>query len=163
MKNLPKILMIAACVWSVIGFAAACSEEEDCSMTARPMMQCNLYNYEAATVNKIKEPYTLDEISVTAFRTDSVLINKMTETDDFSLPLNYTEDTTKLVLHYTNEITDTILMKHVNTPYFVSMDCGYQMKQTITDVTYTKHMLDSIYLYNNELGIYATENLQLYY
>jgi hypothetical protein len=43
------------------------------------------------------------------------------------------------------------------------MDCGYQMKQAITDVRYSRHSLDSIRVANKEAGIYGAENLKLFY
>lgn len=82
---------------------------------------------------------------------------------DLSLPLRYTADSTVLVFRYSKTLTDTLVVYQTNTPYFLSMDCGYQMKQSIKDVNYSRHSLDSIRIVNKEAGIYGTENLKLFY
>ena len=60
-------------------------------------------------------------------------------------------------------MTDTVVVRHTNKPYFVSMDCGYQMQQSITTLRYTRRNLDSIYIANPEASIDGTENLKLFY
>ena len=161
MKNLPKLLIIVSLVCSLVGFIAACSEEADCSATARPMMQCNLYRLNAET--ELVENDTLESLTVTAYGTDSVIINNQQQVRDLSLPLSYTADSTKLIFHYADNQEDTVVIFQTNTPYFLSMDCGYQMKQSITGVRYTRTLLDSIAIRNKEAGIYGTENLRLFY
>lgn len=140
----------------------ACSEDEDCSMTARGMMGCNLFTRSETTGEIIRD--TLPLLTVKALVADSVLINQETEVKKLSLPLRYTADSTALQFVYGDEgMADTVIIWHENTPYFLSMDCGYQMKQRITRVGHTRHLLDSIQISNPEVGIYGTENLKLYY
>lgn len=138
-----------------------CDEEEDCSLNARPMMQCNLYQIVPETGQTLRD--TLDLLTVTAYGTDSVIVNQESNVMDLSLPLCYGADSTHLVLHYSNGTQDQVIVRHTNTPYFLSMECGYQMKQTINSVSYTRVMLDSVAITYNEAGIYARENLKLYY
>lgn len=163
MKNLVRI-----CIWSLmlptlIGFISACSEEEDCSLATRPMLYCNLYTIDEVT-DQVKKD-TLEWLTITALGTDSIILNKQEKVKDLILPLNYTADTTKLILHYDQKSlkTDTLLIKYTNLPYFLSMDCGYQMKQTVKSIRYTRYVLDSIHIANPEAGIYGTENIQLFY
>ena len=106
---------------------------------------------------------TLDSLTVTAWGTDSIIINDQKDVMDLTLPLRYAVDSTVLVFRYSRHTTDTLVVRHVNTPYFVSMDCGYQMQQQITDIACTRHRLDSIYITYNEAGIYGQENVQLFY
>ena len=161
MKRILKLLGAGLALCPLIGLSVACSEDEDCSMTARPMMQCYLYTVH--TESGLAEKCTLNVLTVTARGTDSVIVNRQQNVQDLSLPLCYTADSTELVLHYEDDLTDTLIVRQQNTPYFVSMDCGYQMKQVITDISYTRHHLDSIHLSNPEAGIYGTENLKLFY
>lgn len=160
MKQLIKIVLWSAMLCPVIGFMASCSEEADCSMTARPMMNCNIYTLD-------RDGYvvrdTLDTLTITAWGTDSVIVNNQEEVRELTLPLRYTADSTVLVFHYTGDALDTVTIRHTNTPYFLSMDCGYQMQQSISSVGYTRHRLDSIHITQNEAGIYGQENLQLFY
>ena len=151
MKKLVRLVILGAILCPIISIAISCSEEADCSMTARPMVNCILYRVDPET--QYVENDTLD----------SIIINNQKKVHDISLPLRYTEDSTKLIFKYSRTKSDTMVIRHTNTPYFLSMDCGYQMKQAITDVTCTRISLDSIYIKDNEAGIYGKENLKLFY
>lgn len=161
MKKIIKSIGIAALVFGTFCFSTACSEEEDCSLNARAMMECNLFQIDEETNEKSN--IALTTLTVTAFGTDSVIINQASNVSKLSLPLRFSADSTVLVFHYQLEPSDTIVVRHNNTPYFLSMDCGYQMKQSIKSVSYTRHQLDSIYVANKEANIYGTENLKLFY
>lgn len=160
MKQLIKIVLWSVVLCPVIGFMASCSEEADCSMNERPMMNCNIYQLDPYGY---AERDTLDVLTITAWGTDSVIINNQQEVLDLTLPLRYTADSTVLVFHYAELPTDTVIVRHTNTPYFLSMDCGYQMRQSINSISHTRHWLDSIHITNNEAGIYGQENIQLFY
>lgn len=161
MKSLIRLVISGAILCPIISIAVSCSEEADCSMGTRAMLQCNLYTLDdSRTVKKD----TLDSLTVTAYGTDSVIINNQKKVHGLSLPLRYTADSTKLVFRYSQTEADTIVIHHANTAYFLSMDCGYQMKQTVTGTPrYTRHIFDSIYVSNKEAGIYGRENLKLFY
>ncbi len=161
MKSLIRLIISGAILCPIISVAISCSEEADCSMATRAMLQCNLYRIDPVT--QMIENDTLDSLTVTAYGTDSIIINNQKKVHDISLPLRYTADSTKLVFRYSKVTTDTIVIHHTNTPYFLSMDCGYQMKQAVTDIRYTRRNLDSIYVSNKEAGIYGRENFKLFY
>ena len=151
------LLMLATALTILQG----CDEEEDCSLNARPMMKCNLYQVNEES--GLPEQVMLDELTITAKGTDSVIVNRMTQVKELSLPLCYGADSTHLVLHYSNGSVDELVVYHANTPYFLSMECGYQMKQQIERVSYTRTVLDSVAITYNEAGIYERENLRLFY
>ena len=162
MRKLFHLTLTAALLYALTCFLNACSEEADCSMTNnRGMIVCNLYHIDPST--NVVQNDTLDSLTVTAYGTDSIIINNQKKVHDISLPLRYTEDSTKLIFKYSRTKSDTMVIRHTNTPYFLSMDCCYQMKQAITDVTCTRISLDSIYIKDNEAGIYGKENLKLFY
>jgi len=164
MKKLIKLVLLCLIVYPIAGIVSSCSEEEDCSMNARPMMQCYLYRIDKETEKVLKD--TLDSLTITALGTDSIILNNQKRVHELSLPLRYTADSTVLVFHYSKDIKikkDTIVIRQKNTPYFLSMDCGYQMKQNITGGSYSRYQLDSIYIQTAELSIYGTENLKLFY
>ncbi|MDO4165614.1 MAG: DUF6452 family protein [Bacteroides sp.] len=160
MKNLVRIILVGMFVLPLISLALSCSEEDDCSAAARSMLYCNLYTLsdEGTAVRD-----TIDTLTVTAYATDSIIINAQEDVTDLSLPLRYTVDSTVLVFHYTTAETDTLVIRHSNTPYFLSMDCGYQMRQSVASISYSRHVLDSISISNAEANIYGTENLRLFY
>ncbi len=163
-KRYTFILSVALCFISITGLLISCSEDSDCSMTARPFMVSYIYKYGA---NKsILLPDTLKSLTVKALETDSILLNKGEFVHTFDSPLRYTKDTTALVLEYSEEVkdNDTIWISHKNTSFFVSIECGYQMRQSIEKVIgYTKHTLDSVSLRNNEANNYGRENIKIIY
>lgn len=161
MKALVKFIITGAFLFPILSVVISCSEEADCSMATRTMMQCYFYTLDPET--EVVSNDTLDSLTVTAFGTDSIIINNQKKVHDLSLPLRYTADSTVLVFRYSKTLTDTLVVYQTNTPYFLSMDCGYQMKQSIKDVNYSRHSLDSIRIVNKEAGIYGTENLKLFY
>lgn len=161
MKALVKFIITGAFLFPILSVVISCSEEADCSMATRAMMQCYFYTLDPET--EVVSNDTLDSLTVTAFGTDSIIINNQKKVHDLSLPLRYTADSTVLVFRYSKTLTDTLVVYQTNAPYFLSMDCGYQMKQSIKDVNYSRHSLDSIRIVNKEAGIYGTENLKLFY
>ena len=161
MRKLVRIALLGALLCPMISMMLSCSEEADCSMAARSMVNCSFYRIDPETY--YAESDTLDSLTVTAYGTDSILINREANVHHISLPLRYTEDSTKLVFRYSHARSDTVVIRHANTPYFLSMDCGYRMKQAITGITHTRISLDSIYIKDNEAGIYGKENLMLFY
>ena len=161
MKALVKFIITGAFLFPILSVVISCSEEADCSMATRAMMQCYFYTLDPET--EVVSNDTLDSLTVTAFGTDSIIINNQKKVHDLSLPLRYTADSTVLVFRYSKTLTDALVVYQTNTPYFLSMDCGYQMKQSIKDVNYSRHSLDSIRIVNKEAGIYGTENLKLFY
>jgi hypothetical protein len=131
-------------------------------MVGRAMLSCNVYTYEEdKTVSKV----ALNKLTVTAFETDSIIINAQANVQGVLLPLRYTKETTVFVLHYGDEgeQKDTIQISHHNTSHFVSLECGYDMQQSVTKVTYTRHVLDSIFVRNINLDVNGQENFRLFY
>lgn len=161
MKSLIRLIILGAILCPIISIVVSCSEEEDCSMATRAMLQCNLYTIDPET--QMVENDTLDSLTVTAYGTDSIIINNQKKVHDLLLPLRYTVDSTKLIFRYSKINVDTIVIYHTNTPYFLSMDCGYQMQQAITSIRYTRRNLDSIFVSNKEANIYGRENIKLFY
>ena len=156
MKKLVKLILLCLIAYPIISIVSSCSEEEDCSMNARPMMECYLYTVDRESKRVLND--TLD--------TDSIILNNQKRVHSLSLPLRYTADSTVLIFHYSKDPKikkDTIIIYQKNTPYFLSMDCGYQMKQSITGGAYSRYLLDSIYIQEKEVSIYGTENLKLFY
>lgn len=171
MKKLIKFLLALMIAYPLMGIAiSSCSEESDCSMTGRPMVHAYLYKYDKENAKVLND--TLDSLTVTAFGTDSIIINNQKKVHDIALPLRYTSDSTVLVFHYTKALRDTLLIRQSNTPYFESMECGYSMKQSIVSINPLGHTdankkkynsIDSIYTKSNAANINGTENIKIFY
>jgi hypothetical protein len=165
MKRYIRLLTaVVATVW--LGFSLhSCSEEGDCSIAGRAMINCILYTVNPET--GITQLDTLPSLTVTALGTDSIIVNRDKDVHIVSLPLSYVSDSTVLVFHYDYDndptICDTVLIRQTNTPYFESLECGYSVTQTVDDIKYTKQQLDSIYILNVNTNTNGTENLKLFY
>ena len=107
MKSLIRLIISGALLCPIISIAISCSEEADCSMATRAMLQCTLYTIDPVT--QMVENDTLDSLTVTAYGTDSIIINNQKKVHDISLPLRYTADSTKLVFRYSKVTADTIV------------------------------------------------------
>lgn len=160
MKKLVKLVLIFMIAYPLIGIAvAACTDESDCSMAGRATLRCTIQTL----VDGRMANDTLDSLTVTAYMTDSIILNNEKSVVEVFLPLRYTNDTTTLVFHYSRRTRDTITIQHTNNPKFVSMDCGYEMKQAILELEHTKHRLDSIHITSKSTNNDGTKNLELFY
>jgi hypothetical protein len=167
MKRHPLLFLLLPliAVW-----LASCAEESDCSMAGRATLRGSMLRMND-TEGGTPTDTTLAYLTVTALSTDSVLLNADTDVRDVFLPLRYTEDATVWVFHYNAENlsqdTDTIWIRHSNTPVFVSMDCGYDMKQSIINeegsVRYTTYRLQSVNITSLSVSTNGTKNLELLY
>ena len=72
MKKLVKLILLCLIAYPIISIVSSCSEEEDCSMNARPMMECYLYTVDRESKRVLND--TLDSLTITAFDTDSVIL-----------------------------------------------------------------------------------------
>jgi hypothetical protein len=167
MKKKKYILLplLALAVASASISLHSCSEVDNCSIEGRPMINCTLYTTEPGSDTAIKD--TLESLTVTAVGSDSIILNRASSVSSMSLPLRYTNDTTALVLHYDYDNDpsdcDTLYIFHSNTPYFESLDCGYSVKQAITNVKHTTVQIDSIRIKDVNTNTNGTENLKIYY
>ena len=100
-----------------------------------------------------------DSLTISSMRsdgTDSLIINKQVNTDSFSLPMSYNRPEDILVMQ-TNNLFDTIKVEKTNTPHFESVDCGVNYFHTITNVTYTRHAIDSVVIHHNFVNYDASQ------
>lgn len=95
MKKLVKLILLCLIAYPIISIVSSCSEEEDCSMNARPMMECYLYTVDRESKRVLND--TLDSLTITAFDTDSIILNNQKRVHSLSLPLRYTADSTVLI------------------------------------------------------------------
>ena len=159
MKNLLFFFIALVTSALIAGSLTSCSDD-DCSIAGRAMINGSFYTTAASGYT---ERDTLPTLTVTALGTDSIIINRETNVRAVSLPLSYVSDMTVLVFHYdyaTNPAdADTIYITQENTLFFESIECGYSMEQSITNITHTEHQLSSITINNKNANINGTENL----
>ncbi|NDV59095.1 DUF6452 family protein [Bacteroides sp. 519] len=163
MKKFVNITLIMAVISFVAGMVISCAEESDCSIVSRATLNGGFFSL-SETNKPIAGSLATLTISVRTTETESdTILNQDKNVQSLSLPLQYAVDTTAIILHYGEEIRDTIVFKHTNTEYFVSMDCGFDMLQVVTDYYYTTHALDSIALTDKNTNKDGTENLRIFF
>lgn len=160
MKNLAKLILILMIAYPLIGVAvSSCAGESDCSTAGRAILNVDL----RTLIDNVAVNDTLDSLTIVAAGTDSIILNNGRNVTSFWLPLQYTRDTTVLVFRYSRLTTDTLTIRHSNVPQFVSMDCGYEMSQTILSLTFTRNRMDSIRILSNITNTDGTRNLQIFH
>lgn len=82
MKRLIRFIIFGAILYPMLSVVVSCSEEADCSMATRAMMQCYLYTIDKETDVVSKD--TLDSLTITAYGTDSIIINNQKKVKDLS-------------------------------------------------------------------------------
>ena len=103
-------------------------------------------------------------VSVVRPQGDSVVLNRMSNASEATFPLSYAHGTDTVVLDYNQGVAyDTLYVSHTNTPTLVSVDCGMAMFHSITSVSATRHVIDSIVLKSSEVNYDERENIQVIY
>ena len=173
MKNLIRLFLLLIIVGSAIGINSSCADDNDCSLTGRPMMYCTLYTIDPDTKAVLND--TLDSLTITALGTDSIILNNQKNVHTLMLPLRYTSDSTVFIFKYdpkrAPKYVDTVYIVQKNTPYFQSMECGYMMKQNILGATFgngartgvQNEKITSIEIKNKEANTNEIQNLQIFY
>lgn len=178
MKNLICFFLLLITAGSTIGIISSCSEENDCSLTGRPMMYCVLKTINPDNENVVLND-TLDSLTITALGTDSIILNNQKKVHTLMLPLRYTSDTTVFIFKYDPKrqprYADTLYIVQSNSPYFQSIECGYMMKQNILSAKigqsrYTPggdanqvDRMKSVDILNKEANTNEIQNLQIFY
>jgi hypothetical protein len=140
----------------------ACSSE-DCPINNTVQGKMVFYNSlgDAVSINAM--------LSMTVVRPqgDSVILNKKMNATDVAFPLSYTNETDTLIYWYDLNGTlvtyDTLYISHTNTPTLVSVDCGTAMFHTITAVSSTHTLIDTLIIKSPEVNYDERENIQVIY
>lgn len=121
-----------------------------------------------------ESPFTsADTLSVEALGTDSVLINRLTNFKDFTLPLKMTggfEVTDTFLLHWVAKghaesadamTTDTLCVSHTGRIHSDGMDCPPVLFHTLTKAEYRGRHIANLTMGNPEVDYEHHENIRL--
>ena len=81
---------------------------------------------------------------------DSMLVTHGEAVGDIYLPMRSTAQSVSWVIHYTDaaldspDFNDTITIDYTSTPFFASEECGAMYYYTITRLTHSTHVIDSV-------------------
>ena len=140
------------------------------TLTACTSIDCPLDHTVEAKYKIMGDGAFTDTLYVATQRTDgidSVLLNRLTATDSFYLPMSYAheEDVYYYLLSDTlgHSTIDTVWISKTNQPHFTSIDCSASFFHTLTGVRNTRHAIDHIQIINKEVTYDATKtNIQIY-
>ena len=87
---------------------------------------------------------------------DTVLINRLVDTDSLSLPMSYQRTEDIYISTFVQKDTelktiDTLWVSKENKPHFESVDCNPVMFHTIKDVRFTQRAIDDIKVNYNKV------------
>ena len=117
-KNLIRLFLILFVAGIAIGTHTSCSEDSDCSIAGRAMINGTLYRMPAPS-ETILQNDTLDSLTVTALGTDSIIINNQKKVHTLSLPLRFTSDSTVFIFYYAYREDPTLCDHAVELRYFI--------------------------------------------
>lgn len=92
-----------------------------------------------------------------------VILNRKYGATSVELPMSYTEEEDVYYFNYSKRFADTLWIKHLNYPYFTSMECGTVMHYRITEVRSTNHLIDSVRVVATEVTNTLKKNVKIYY
>lgn len=97
-------------------------------------------------------PISIDSVDIGGVGAphDSLLHSTGTPAGEIYLPFRSASNLTSFYFHYTqsnissDEFNDTVTFRYDSEPFFASEECGAMYRFRITDVTYTRHLIDSV-------------------
>lgn len=144
-----------------------CSNIE-CPLDNVVVMTCGLYS--AETQESLKLQATLD---VMPAGKDTILLNRASDINLFMLPLRQAVEADTFLLRFTDEVgqvgTDTLFVKHTNTPHYESIECPATVFHTLTGVSWKRGetnplaiAIDSVAVVRTAVNYDDIENLRIY-
>lgn len=100
---------------------------------------------------------------------DSALYSSSSVLTQVYLPLRSTMKTTSFCFQYLRkalnypELYDTITFDYTSEPYFTSEECGMSYIYTVTNLTYTTHLIDSVKLLDPVITPADIERLHIFF
>ena len=154
-KTIIGLIAIISCL------LCGCGGEPECPLNYVSLARFNFVDSKThATVKLTNGPTITGTIGVNgAAQTDTVF----NQAESYmSVPLSYTNQTA-YVIHYTETMRDTIVLKHKNIPFVSDIECPALMFYEVEGMTYTTNALDSVKLVNARITYEEAINFHIYY
>ncbi|MCD8290730.1 MAG: DUF6452 family protein [Prevotella sp.] len=133
-------------------FVTACSGV-DCPLDSLVYTQYQLLKSDGQA-DTLRDTLTITTTKVNGM--DSVLLNRLTNTTEFSLPISYTSPQDIFYFYMTDTFgivrSDIVTITKEDHPHFESVDCSPSYFHTITSVTCTNNNIDSIVIIHPEVN-----------
>lgn len=137
----------------IAGLGLSACSSIDCPLNNRTYASFKL----AGDVTKLVDTLTVSTPrNIDNPEEDTVLINRLVDTDSLSLPMSYQRTEDIYIFTFVQKDTelktiDTLWVSKENEPHFESVDCNPVMFHTIKDVSFTQRAIDSIKVNYNKV------------
>lgn len=137
----------------IAGLGLSACSSIDCPLNNRTYASFKL----AGDVTKLVDTLTVSTPrNVDNPEEDTVLINRLVDTDSLSLPMSYQRTEDIYIFTFVQKDTelktiDTLWVSKENEPHFESVDCNPVMFHTIKDVRFTQRAIDDIKVNYNKV------------
>lgn len=137
----------------IAGLGLSACSSIDCPLNNRTYASFRL----AGDVTKLVDTLTVSTPrNIDNPEEDTVLINRLVDTDSLSLPMSYQRTEDIYIFTFVQKDTelktiDTLWVSKENEPHFESVDCNPVMFHTIKDVRFTQRAIDSIKVNYNKV------------
>lgn len=144
-----KALVVAM----IAGLGLSACSSIDCPLNNRTYASFKL----AGDVTKLVDTLTVSTPrNIDNPEEDTVLINRLVDTDSLSLPMSYQRTEDIYIFTFVQKDTefktiDTLWVSKENEPHFESVDCNPVMFHTIKDVRFTQRAIDDIKVNYNKV------------
>lgn len=144
-----KALVVAM----IAGLGLSACSSIDCPLNNRTYASFKL----AGDVTKLVDTLTVSTPrNIDNPEEDTVLINRLVDTDSLSLPMSYQRTEDIYIFTFVQKDTelktiDTLWVSKENEPHFESVDCNPVMFHTIKDVHFTQRAIDDIKVNYNKV------------
>lgn len=144
-----KALVVAI----IAGLGMSACSSIDCPLNNRTYASFKL----AGDVTKLVDTLTVSTPrNIDNPEEDTVLINRLVDTDSLSLPMSYQRTEDIYIFTFVQKDTelktiDTLWVSKENEPHFESVDCNPVMFHTIKDVRFTQRAIDDIKVNYNKV------------
>lgn len=144
-----KTLVVAM----IAGLGLSACSSIDCPLNNRTYASFKL----AGDVTKLVDTLTVSTPrNIDNPEEDTVLINRLVDTDSLSLPMSYQRTEDIYIFTFVQKDTelktiDTLCVSKENEPHFESVDCNPVMFHTIKDVRFTQRAIDDIKVNYNKV------------
>lgn len=159
MKNIKTILSIFSV--GLLGLLPGCGGEPECPLNSTSLARFEFLDSRTHASVKLTNGATVTGIATIDGKTEEETVFNQAESY-MSVPLSYTDRTT-YVIHYTETMRDTIVLKHKNIPFVSDIECPALMFYEVEDMSYTTNALDSVKLVNAKITYEEAINFHIYY
>ena len=154
----------------IAAIAITCLLIAACTSIDCPVQNTVYTVYNLKKADGTADTLTTDTMWIRATRADgkeAVVLNALCGTSafHFDLDISYTQPEDVLYMEVVNNVggmwRDTIRIKKENEAHFESVDCQASYFHTITEISYSQHLIDSIVI-NNPNVTYDSTNPHFY-